>query len=608
MQHDLLWMGFLFFNMPSCGHTEGTPTLTADKTILPAGGSVTLTCTVDNSGHDIHWYRHDSELSAGQIMENTRDRFLKLSKGGLYSCRGGKRGNGNVISYTSYSNKVTIEETLPFKVTVTLDHNWPRIYGGETVTIRCEIQGGGQSNWTYECRKNQTIEKTGTSSEYRIIKAKQSDSGEYSCRGRRDRFSSTEWSDAVSLTVYEFVPVLSVSPSWLSPGASVTLSCEVEEPSARWRFFWYKAVPAPPVSPYNFKLLLPISINGTIDNSHIVHGQTSTAGYVCEARRGEQVVKSKPKFVWSADFQPGPSLKVNPERVQHFSSDSVSFHCEGNSTAWRLMRVTETGQHSRLNSSNWVTGQESIINNWSDGGIFWCETGLGEFSNAVNITLQNDYHDGVILVSPVHPVTEGDPVTLSCRDKKQNLLSNVFFYHNNKLINNDGREELKISAVSKSDEGFYKCQHSGKESPRSWMSVRVFLANVPSPVGSSSNVLLIIGPCSGILLIVLLFLCYYIRSKAPEEPGEVTYAQIEVKNFGNKRRPPKTEECAVYSEVKRGAADLIPVYADINHQNESKKRRKGEQRSAVFDVIYSEIKSVSILDNNATKQDVGCSE
>ena len=79
--------------------------------------------------------------------------------------------------------------------------------------------------------------------------------------------------------------------------------------------------------------------------------------------------------------------------------------------------------------------------------------------------------NGIILVSPVHPVTEGDPVTLSCRDKEQKL-SNVFFYHNNKLIHNDGRGELNISAVSKSDEGFYKCEHSGKESPQSWMAVR----------------------------------------------------------------------------------------------------------------------------------------
>ncbi|MEQ2230910.1 hypothetical protein ILYODFUR_034084 [Ilyodon furcidens] len=108
---------------------------------------------------------------------------------------------------------------------------------------------------------------------------------------------------------------------------------------------------------------------------------------------------------------------------------------------------------------------------WYHSGVYWCESGSGEFSNAVNITVQK-HINAPILVSPVHPVTEGDPVTLSCRDKELKLLSNVFFYHNNKLLHNDSREELKISAVSKSDEGFYKCKHSGKESLQSWMSVR----------------------------------------------------------------------------------------------------------------------------------------
>ncbi|XP_014827356.1 PREDICTED: uncharacterized protein LOC106906547 [Poecilia mexicana] len=607
MQHDLLWMGFLFFSMLSYGHPVGTIKLAADKTILPAGGSVTLTCTVDNSDRFIiHWYRHDSESSQGQEMRNYKaKKVINLSKGGLYSCRGGNEGKGGSVSYTNYSNMVTIEETLSFNATVTSDHKWPRIYGGETVTIRCEIQGGGQINWTYEWRKNKTHEKTASSGEYRISGAKQSDSGAYSCRGRRDRFSSTEWSDAFSLTVSdELVPVLSVSPSWLSPGASVTLSCEVEEPSARWRFFWYKAVPDPPNSSYSYELL-PGSINGTKENSYNIHGQTNTTGYVCEAGRGEQAVKSKPKFVWSAEFHPGSSLKVNPDRVQHFSSDSVSFHCEGNSTDWRLMRVSETGQPSFLNSSNWGTRKQSIISNWSDGGIFWCESGLGEFSNAVNITLQND-DSAPLLLSPVHPVTEGDPVTLSCRDKTQQRLSNVFFYHNDRLLDRGSRGELNISAVSKSDEGFYKCQHSGKDSPRSWMSVRVFLVNLPAPLSSSSNVLLIVGPFSGILLIILLlFLSYYIRSKAPEESREVTYAQIEVKNVEKKRRPPKTEEGAVYSEVKRGAADLIPEYDDINQQNKAKKKRKGELSPPPSDVIYSVIKSVPIMDNSATRQDVG---
>uniref|UniRef100_A0A3B5R8L6 Ig-like domain-containing protein n=1 Tax=Xiphophorus maculatus TaxID=8083 RepID=A0A3B5R8L6_XIPMA len=295
-------------------------------------------------------------------------------------------------------------------------------------------------------------------------------------------------------------PVLSVSPSWPNPGAPVTLSCEgLKHQSEGWRFFWYKAVPDPPRRYYSYELL-PGSTNGTEQNSFIINGSTHTAGFVCRAGRGEPkfyTYYSEPKFIWSADPRPAASLSVNPDRVQHFRSDSVSLSCEGNSAEWRVMRFTERDGLSDCSYWGTMTGSTCTINPYYyRDGVFWCESKSGEFSNAVNITVHGK-------ICPVHPVTEGDPVTLSCRYKKQNLLSNVIFYHNNKLINNDNREELNISAVSKSDEGFYKCQHSGKESPRSWMSVRV---TVSSPVSSSFPVMLIIGPVVGIVLIILIIL------------------------------------------------------------------------------------------------------
>lgn len=75
-------------------------------------------------------------------------------------------------------------------------------------------------------------------------------------------------------------------------------------------------------------------------------------------------------------------------------------------------------------------------------------------------------------MSPVHPVTEGDSVNLVCTLGTEELLSNVTFYKNNELVRNDYSEELNISEVSESDEGFYRCEYSGVMSPESWMSVK----------------------------------------------------------------------------------------------------------------------------------------
>ncbi|PWA15637.1 hypothetical protein CCH79_00020504, partial [Gambusia affinis] len=372
-------------------------------------------------------------------------------------------------------------DSVSHRATVTLSPNWPLIYKGERFALRCEIPGGKGTKWTYEWRPTR-LNKPQTSQEYFIIhSANESDSGGYSCRGRNQ---------------------LSVFPSWLSPGASVTLRCEVEHLPAGIRFFWYKAVYNPPRRLYNYELL-PGSSDGTEENFYIVHGLNSTAGYVCEAGSGEPELRD-PIFVWSADPRPAASLSVNPDRVQHFISDSVSLSCKGNSAEWRVMRIRERGHLSDCSIWGTMNGSTCTINmNWSVSGVYWCESGSGEFSNAVNITVQGSLFIHTILVSPVHPVTEGDPVTLSCRDKNQNLLSNVFFYHNDKLINNDSREELKISAVSKSDEGFYKCKHSGRESPSSWMSVRV---TESSPVSSSLPVMLLVGPVVGVVLFILVIL------------------------------------------------------------------------------------------------------
>ncbi|XP_073699843.1 NLR family CARD domain-containing protein 3-like [Garra rufa] len=82
-------------------------------------------------------------------------------------------------------------------------------------------------------------------------------------------------------------------------------------------------------------------------------------------------------------------------------------------------------------------------------------------------------HAGVILESPVHPVTEGDTLTLRCLYQfttPPNLRAD--FYKDESLIQSQTTEMI-ISTVSKSHEGFYYCKHTERgESPKSWISVR----------------------------------------------------------------------------------------------------------------------------------------
>uniref|UniRef100_A0A671TLJ3 Ig-like domain-containing protein n=1 Tax=Sparus aurata TaxID=8175 RepID=A0A671TLJ3_SPAAU len=498
--------------------------LRADDTDIPVGGSVTLTCSVNpsSSGWKYFWYRGEktsepltSQLSSGPI---------RVSEEGVYWCRGGR---GEPVNYTEYSDSVTINKIIPNKAVVTLQPNWTEVYRGERITLRCEIKDGGDTEWEYEWRTTSS-EKPSDENEHSITSVTGSHSGDYRCKGRKKhtQHSSTDWSDPIKLTVSDKpLPVLTVSPSWLSAGASVTLKCRVKDPSAGWRFYWYTRVPDPSYGSYRDEQL-PGSSSGTEQDSYIVHVQTHTAEYWCRSGRGDpeySTYYSEPKYVWSADIHSSASLTVSPDRAQHFTSDSVSLSCEGNSAEWRVMRFS-TGDSDSSTCSTWgtMTGSTCHINtDRTSDAVYWCESGSGEFSNAVNITVQ----DGdVILLSPARPVTEGHSVSLSCKLRNQTSDSIVFFYYDEKVIQSDSRWELNISAVSKSDEGFYKCQHSGRESAQSWMSVQA----VSRPDSSSFPVLLIVGLVCGIVLVIplLVLFCY----RASKDSGFVRPVQSESTN------------------------------------------------------------------------------
>ncbi|XP_042368640.1 uncharacterized protein LOC121962450 [Plectropomus leopardus] len=510
--------------------------LSADSRAFPAGGSVTLTCSVNSSSSGWRYYWFEGETSSeyltrqdGVVISNEQ---IRVSQEGLYRCIGGR---GSPYYYTEYSDSVSIHKIVTNGAVVTMQPNWPKIYYGETITLRCEIQGG-DAMWEYEWMTTSYFQLP-NQNEYRISSASSSHSGNYWCKGRlkRAQQNSTGWSISFELiSSYDTPqPELAVSPLWLSPGAPVTLNCSVDYPSAGWRFFWYRAVPKlsnmyvpygryggefdwmgylATHNFYNYELL-PGCTNGTEQDFYIVYGQMHTAGYVCRAGRGDPVFYtpySEPKFVWSGDVHSSASLTVSPDRVQHFTDDHISLSCEGNLTNWRIKGCSQGRPCSYLtycSSSRRMSGSTCNINSHQhrlQDAVYWCESGSGELSNAVNITVHYD----IILVSPVHPVTEGDSVTLGCKSKEGTLDFNAQFYRNNDLIQSDTKGELNISAVSKSDEGFYRCQSSGRMSPQSWMSVK--------SSGSSFSVPMIAGLVSGIIVVVLLLLVllsWYQKSK-----------------------------------------------------------------------------------------------
>ncbi|XP_047655888.1 sialoadhesin-like [Tachysurus fulvidraco] len=157
------------------------------------------------------------------------------------------------------------------------------VFTGEAVILICDIQGGGNTQWTYSWNKdNNKLYSNGNKRDFIdtmqvliIWSVEDSDSGTYSCRGHGGYNQSSVISDDVTLTVsVKPKPTVRVNPqSSVYTGDTVTLSCELQQGTG-WKFFWYK----------NNQMLWDLNseqvntLNVTVDNA----GETE---YMCRAYR-----------------------------------------------------------------------------------------------------------------------------------------------------------------------------------------------------------------------------------------------------------------------------------------------------------------------------------
>ncbi|XP_053346059.1 low affinity immunoglobulin gamma Fc region receptor II-like [Clarias gariepinus] len=325
-------------------------------------------------------------------------------------------------------------------------------------------------------------------------------------------------------------PVLSVSPqSWVTEGDSVTLICEVTDSSTDWTFSWHVTAPyRDNNSEISYKpRLLSDSSEGsrgsyTLSSTAIEH----TGVYVCRGRKRKRSLITHYSFLqplWITGESPPVSLIINPSRTQHFTGQSLSLSCEDqrHSTGWTVRRHTHS---NKLSHCSWaaVTGSTCNISSLSTyyTGVYWCESESGENSNPVNITVHGESSLGdVILESPVHPVTEGRPLTLRCLYRNTNSSKlRADFYKERSVLQTQTTGEMIIHKVSKSDEGFYHCKYSERgESPKSWVSVRGS-SRVEAPFSVLRLISSVVAASPYLLVtIILLVKCHRARAHTDED-------------------------------------------------------------------------------------------
>ncbi|XP_055084880.1 obscurin-like [Periophthalmus magnuspinnatus] len=472
---------------------------------VPTGGSVELLCSVSppSSGWKYDWSRNEQ-----LFKQSSSEAQVSVSEGGEYQCRASR---GRPPYFTEHSLKFRLRATVP-SPSVSVDPPWSQLFSGEQLSLTCNAHGA-DAEWTFEWRRSgQSLEHK--QREMTIRRAAVKDRGPYSCRGVLPH-TVTEWSRPLTLNVSDRAPrpVLSASVSWLSPGASVSLSCAVTAPSAGWSFHWYRAVPQSESYTYE---RLPGASAGSKQDSFILQGLNHSAAFVCRTERGSPAFSSEhsdPAFVWSGDAESPVSLSVSPDRAQHFTYDVITLSCGFNSTGADSTVWRRFSDHRLSQQCKWSKSKCEFRLYEETSAVFWCESGSGEMSNAVNISVHRD----IILMSPVSAVTEGQSVSLSCK-LNTGTFTSVQFYKNGKMIQNGTEPELNITAVSRSDQGFYKCEGQRKLrptpktviSPESWMSVK----SAPKGERSALAVMWVVGPvCAVVLLTLLLLLWRFLKTK-----------------------------------------------------------------------------------------------
>ncbi|KAL7875670.1 hypothetical protein AOLI_G00106330 [Acnodon oligacanthus] len=551
---------------------------------------------------------------------------VRESDSGKYTCRGERRSDSQ---RSKVSDAVTLTVSALPTATLTVEPEAP-VFTGESVTLKCKIET--YSNWRYQWYKGsrRTEVSQSQTNTFIIRSAVDQDQDQYWCRGERDnRPSSSQYSNRVDLSVEAEEPKPELTSSHKGAaltGNPVVLYCKLDQ-SAGWRFYWFRHSQSPE------------NETRTETHSYTISSVSVSDGgqYWCRAGRGNPVYYthySDALWINTTGVSPPVSLTVSPSRAQHFITDSLSLSCEGqsDSTGWRVRRFIHNEKVSDC-SSGWgsVTGSTCSISSLSTShtGVYWCESESGESSNPVNITVTNG---DVILDSPVHPVTEGDPLTLRClyhHTKPSNLTAE--FYKNGSLLQTQTTGEMTIRTVSKSDEGLYHCKHPEEgESPQSWISVRA-AAPAVGLVG------VVVGVSFAVLFIILLIPLWRYRIKkghklhtkqmseqkqreSGAEDTQLGYAEVQAgdaadelsdgiyspvmkknKNFKGKGEDipewDSQSEC-VYSNLHSGKATDVGagsveiIYAEVEVKMKKNSKTKHEKVCVNADTVYSELKQI----------------
>ncbi|KAJ8265744.1 hypothetical protein COCON_G00148430 [Conger conger] len=215
------------------------------------------------------------------------------------------------------------------------------MFTGETVTLTCDIRKGSGA-WRYSwMRKTKitlerlTTDSTESQQRHILHSVRESDSGEYFCKGERGQnpvIQSIAGSLELNVSGGKPKPVITQNaPSGeMYTGESVTLSCGFGGDLAGWEYFWYKDTQRTALP--NTESSRSEGSSYTISPAALAH----SGEYWCRAARGRNPFYSDYSDPLAFDISGIPQAQLIVQSGWVFPDETVTLRCiiQGSSAEW----------------------------------------------------------------------------------------------------------------------------------------------------------------------------------------------------------------------------------------------------------------------------------
>ncbi|XP_034386369.1 B-cell receptor CD22-like isoform X3 [Cyclopterus lumpus] len=415
------------------------PSVSVSPSEIVEGSSVTLTCSSDaNPAANYTWYKKNQPRPHGEEPQLVFS-SIQSSDSGQYLCEAenhlGKKRSEFISIDVKYGPRLPSVSVSPSE-----------IVEGSSVTLTCSSDANPAASYTWY-KKNQP-RPHGEEPQLVFSSIQSSDSGQYLCEAENHLGKKRSEFISIDVKYGPKLPSVSVSPSEIVEGSSVTLTCSSDaNPAANYT--WYKKNQPRP--------------HGEEPQLVFSSIQSSDSGqYLCEA---ENHLGKKRSELISIDVKYGPklpSVSVSPSEIVEGSSVTLTCSSDANPAAsYTWYKKNQTGPHGEEPQLVFSSIQSS------DSGQYLCEAEnhLGtKRSKFISIDVKYGPRLPSVSVSPSE-IVEGSSVTLTC-SSDANPAANYTWYKKNQPRPHGEEPQLVFSSIQSSDSGQYLCEaenHLGKK-------------------------------------------------------------------------------------------------------------------------------------------------